>query len=136
MALTDIARTDALTAAPDTPVGDVAAAMRDRNEEFAVVLREGRPLGLLSAATIGREVGAGDVDVASRSAADLLSGDPVTVRRSAGRAALVSLFERTGARRAIVTDETDEYAGVVDLDATVVDYGRELAAVLDLFEGR
>ena len=132
MSLADLLRADVTTAALDTPAADVAAALRDRDESFVVVLDEHRPAGVLSAADLGRAVG----DGASEAAAGDLATETETVRKSADRASLVSAFADTGARRLVVTDEAGDYVGVVSLDDLLAAYGREFTALLDLLADR
>ncbi|MFC6823847.1 CBS domain-containing protein [Halopelagius fulvigenes] len=126
-------RTDALTAAPETTVADAAAAMRTRDADVVVVVDEHRPLGLLTPETIGRAVVA-DEDVREMSVGDLVAEDPVTVRETADREALVRLFARRDVRAAIVVDDGDEYAGVVTFENLLAAYAREFDALLELTE--
>ena len=132
MSLTDLLRADVTTAAPDTPAADVAAALRDRDESFVVVLDEHRPAGVLSAADLGRTVGDG---AAEATAGDLVT-ETETVGESTDRAALVSAFADTGARHLVVTDDAGDYVGVVSLDDLLAAYGREFTALLDLLADR
>ncbi len=127
MSLTDLARTDVTTAAPDTAAADVAAVLRDRDESFVVVLDEHRPVGTLSAADLGRAVG----DGASATRAGDLVTETATVRASADRETLVSVFAESGARRVVVEDDAGDYVGVVTLGGLLAEYGRELTALLD-----
>jgi CBS domain-containing protein len=133
--LADLTRTDVLTAAPDTAVGEITAAMRDQAEELVVVLDEQRPLGILTAADVGRAFVAGE-SLADRRADDLLDGEPVTVPATAEREQLVSTFDDESVERVLVVDEAGDFVGVVDLFDALVQYGRELEAVFDLLEGR
>ena len=128
MSLTDLVRTDVTTAAPDTPADAVAATIRDRDEAFVVVLDEHRPVGVLSAADLGRAVG----DGASQAAAGDLVTETATIRASADRGALVSVFADSNARHVVVEDDAGEYVGVVALDDLLTQYGREFTAALDL----
>jgi CBS domain-containing protein len=125
--------TDVLTAAPDTTVADVARAFRESDDDVCAVLDEGRPLGLVTAADLGRAVRPGE-ELAARSVADLLADDPVTIQRSADRSALLSLFEAADARHVVVLEADGTFAGVATLDAVVGAYGRELTAVLELLD--
>ncbi|ELZ33942.1 signal-transduction protein containing camp-binding and cbs domains [Halogeometricum pallidum JCM 14848] len=129
--LDELLRTDAPTAAPDTPVADVAAAMRRRGDDAVVVLDEDRPRGVVTPATLGRAVVAGD-DLSEELVGELLEGDPVTVRRVATRADLVTLFGREGVREAVVVDDADQYVGIVTFDHVLAAYAREFDALLDL----
>ena len=128
MTLTDLARTDVTTAAPDTSTAAVAATLRERGESFVVVLDEHRPVGVLSAADLGRAVGEG---AAEATAADLVTGTE-TIRASADREALISVFADSDSRYVVVEDDAGDYAGVVALDDLLTAYGREFTALLDL----
>jgi CBS domain-containing protein len=132
MPIVDITQTSVVTAGPDTPVGDVTRAMRERDLECVVVVAENEPLGLLSPADIGRAYVEG-TDLGRVTAGELLSGEPVTVRASADLSTFVGLLGDTGARRAIVVDD-DGFVGVVTLDDALAQYGRELTRVLDLLD--
>lgn len=129
--LGDLTHTDALTASPDTTVADAATAMRTRGTDTVVVVDEQRPLGLVSPETIGRAVVA-DEDVRAMPVESLLDGDPVTIRETADREALVRLFSRRGVRAAILVDDGDAYTGVVTFDDLLATYAREFDAVLEL----
>lgn len=132
MPIVDITRTTVVTAGPDTPVGDVTRAMRERDLDYVVVLAENDPRGLLSPADIGRAYVAG-TDLGSVTAGELVSGDPLTVEASADLSTFVGLLGDTGAQRAIVVDE-DGFVGVVTLDDALAQYGRDLTQVLDLLD--
>ena len=132
MPVTDFARTDVPTAAPDTPVGDVAAAMRDRDVALVAVLDEDRPVGLLSAADIGLAFVAGE-DLAARSAVEV-AVDPVTIPASADLSTLVSTFEDEDVGRVAVVDDGGGFVGVATLEDAVRQYGRDLTSVLRLLE--
>jgi CBS domain-containing protein len=132
MPIVDITRTTVVTAGPDTPVGEVTRAMRERDLEYVVVLAENDPRGLLSPADIGRAYVAG-TDLGSVTAGELVSGDPLTVEASADLSTFVGLLGDTGARRAIVVDD-DGFVGVVTLDDALAQYGRDLTQVLDLLD--
>ncbi|SFH03309.1 CBS domain-containing protein [Halopelagius inordinatus] len=129
--LGDITRTDALTASPDTTVADAAAAMRTRDADIVAVVDEQRPLGLVSPATIGRAVVA-DEDVRAVPVGTLLDDDPVTIRETADREALLRLFSRRDVRAAVLVDERDAYVGVVTFEDLLATYAREFDALLEL----
>lgn len=131
--LGDITRTDALTASPDTTVADATAAMRTRDADIVAVVDEQRPLGLVSPATVGRAVVA-DEDVRAKPVGSLLDDEPVTIRETADREALLRLFSRRGVRAAILVDDDDAYAGVVTFEDLLATYAREFDALLDLVD--
>lgn len=134
MPLSDFARTDVVTAAPTTSVGDVSAAMRERDVSLVALLEESRPVGLLTAADIGRAYVAGE-NLDDRAADDVLAEEPLVVSASADLSTLVSEFRDTGQRHAMLVDADGVFEGVVTLGDALVQYGRDLETVLSLFDG-
>jgi CBS domain-containing protein len=128
--LTDIVRTDILTAAPDTTVDEIVAAMRTRGRSVVVVLDEQRPIGLVSAADVGLAVGTDDL--ADRPVSTLVD-DPVTIRERASRAGLLSRFRETGTERLVVVDDGDEFVGCVSRRDLLATYADEFDALFALF---
>jgi CBS domain-containing protein len=131
--LRDMNRADALTAAPDTPVADVTAAMRAHGRAVVAVVDEQRPVGVVTLETVGRAVVA-DEDVRTLPVASLVDDDPVTIRETADREALLRLLARRGVRTAVLVDESDAYAGVVAFEDLLATYAREFDALLELVE--
>lgn len=131
--LRDMNRTDALTAAPDTPVADVTTAMRAHGRDVVAVVDEQRPVGVVTLETVGRAVVA-DEDVRTLPVASLVDDDPVTIRETADREALLRLLARRDVRTAILVDESDAYAGVVAFEDLLATYAREFDALLELAE--
>ncbi|WP_101294015.1 CBS domain-containing protein [Halegenticoccus soli] len=132
MPLSDIMRTDAVTASPETAVGDIAAAMRESDLPFVAVLDEQRPIGLLTPADVGRAYVAGE-DLDAKTAADLVE-EPLAVPATGDLSMLLAEFEATGERRAVVVDEAGSFAGVVTLEDALVRLGRDLETALSLFD--
>jgi CBS domain-containing protein len=131
MPISEFADTDVVTAAPDTPIDAVTGAMRTQGVEVVVVLDEERPVGLLTAADIGRAYVAGDL--ADRPAVEI-AADPPRIPATADLSRLVAEFADAGERRAIVVDADGAFAGVVTLDDALAQYGRDLERVLDLLD--
>lgn len=129
--LTDVARTDVLTAAPDTTVAEAVAAMRAHDRPLVVVLDEQRPLGLVSAADVGLAVDT-VADLPSAAVVDV-ADEVVTIRERASRAGLLSRFRETDADRLVVVDDGEEFVGVVSRWDLVGTYAEELDALLALF---
>jgi CBS domain-containing protein len=130
--LADVARTDVLTAAPDTPAADLAAAMRRRDGTLVAVLDEDRPVGVVTAARIGLAV-AEDAAVADRPAADLVPAEPPTIRADADLRALVATLADEGLVPVTVVDGDGGFVGVVTAEDALAASGRDLTALLGLF---
>jgi CBS domain containing-hemolysin-like protein len=133
MSITDLTRTDVLTAAPTTAVADLVEAMRADDADLVVVLEEDRPLGVVSAADLGRAVVAGE-DLTGSTAADLTATDPFSVRESVAREDLLAEFVDAEAAYAVVVDDGGRFAGVVTREDLLATYGRELTTILSLFD--
>jgi CBS domain-containing protein len=133
MSLIDILDRDVITAAPETAVGDITAAMRDHDVSVVAILREGRPVGLLTDADIGRAFIAGE-RLDGKTAADLLAGAPLTIRATADLSTLVAELAEEDARRAMVTDDRGNFEGIVTLEGALVQYGEDLERILRLFD--
>jgi CBS domain-containing protein len=129
--VSDIVRTDVLTAAPDTTVAQATRAMHTHDAPFVVVLDEQHPLGVLSAADVGLALDTTDA-LAERPVADLVT-EPVTIRDRASRAGVISRFHETGAERLVVVDAGDEFVGVVSRRDLLTTYADELDSLFGLF---
>jgi CBS domain-containing protein len=129
--LTDLVRTDVLTAAPDTTVDQAVEAMRTRGRSLVVVLDEQHPLGLVSAADVGLAVGE-TADLPTRPIVDL-AVDPVTIRERASRDGLLSRFRETGEERLVVVDDGDEFVGCISRRDLLATYADEFGALFELF---
>jgi CBS domain-containing protein len=133
MTIADITRTTVATAAPHTRVADVAAAMRDRDDDLVAVLDEETPLGLVSAADLGRAYVAGE-DLDDRPVAELLPATTLTVPTSTDLSTFVARLADEDVRRAVVVDDDGGFVGVATFEAALAAYARDLGYVLDLLE--
>ena len=129
--LSDLARTDPLTAAPDTPVEDVVTAMRTHDESLVVVLDEQVPLGVVSSHDIGLAVGTREA-LSTAPASDIVRSTP-TIRERASRAGLLSRFRETGVETLVVVDDAEEFVGVVSRRDLLSTYTDEFDALFSLF---
>jgi CBS domain-containing protein len=129
--ISDIARTNVLTAAPHTTVGQAIDAMRTHGAQYVVVLREQSPVGVLSAADVGFAL---DAETAL---SELLVSELVTptrtIRANASREGLLSRFREIGDEHLVVVDGGDEFVGVVSRRDLLAVYADELSALFDLF---
>lgn len=131
MSVKDIARPNVVTAAPDTPVRDIAGVLGTENVGCVVIVEEARPVGLLTDRTIALAVGR-EEDAGSLVARDLMGDDLVTVNSGTDVLELVETMEAEGVRRVPVVDDAGNLDGVVSLDDVLVHLGREFAAVAEL----
>ena len=131
MSVKDIARPNVVTAAPDTPVRDIAGVLGTENVGCVVIVEEARPVGVLTDRGIALAVG-GDGDAGSLVARDLMGDDLVTVNSGTDVFDLVETMEVEGVRRIPVVDDAGNLDGIVSLDDVLVHLGREFANVAEL----
>jgi CBS domain-containing protein len=131
MPVTDLARSDVVTADLETPVPDLAERMADENVGSIVITEGDEPLGIVT-----------DRDLAVRALTDaaptdlvaenVLSEDLVTVPADAGFYEATELMSEHGVRRLPVTDGGD-LVGIVtadDLHELLADEQEQFADVI------
>jgi len=131
MPVTDLARSDVVTADPETPVPDLAARMADENVGSIVITEGDEPVGIVT-----------DRDLAVRALTDaaptdlvaenVLSEDPVTIPAAAGFYEATELMSEHGVRRLPVTNNGD-LVGIVtadDLHELLADEQEQFADVI------
>jgi len=133
MTVADLMRKEVVTTSPETPVNEVATAMRDENVGSAVVVEDNIPAGLVTDRDIAVRVAADQLDPAAMPAENIMTEDPVTVDVDTGVFELCSRMCEEGVRRMPVVDD-GELAGIITLDdLTVLLTGelRNLAGVIE-----
>ena len=134
MTVTDLMRDVVVTAAPDTPISDLAGQMRDGGVGSVVVVDgDVRPTGIVTDRDITVEAVARGRDPESVLAGDVMTPDPVTVDQDTGVRELCTAICEAGVRRMPVVDDTGGLTGLVTLDDLVVLLAQEqndLAAVI------
>jgi len=133
MSLDDLMRTEVVTTAPETPVDEVAAMMRDDNVGSVVVVSDGAPVGLVTDRDIAVRVAADGEDPSTLTAEAAMTPDPVTVDDDIGVFDLCTVMCDHEVRRMPVTDD-GELVGIVTLDDLLVLLTAELgnlAGVID-----
>ena len=132
MTVRQISRTDVVTAEPDTPVPDLAATMREQRIGSVVVTEDETPVGLVTDRDIGLGVWAYD-DPASVTAAEVMTGDLVTVDAETGIYDALQTAAEANVRRLPVVDDEELY-GIVTLDDFVVLLSGEFDSVADVIQ--
>lgn len=131
----DIARTDVVTAEPDTPIATVVAEMAERNVGSVVIVEEDTPVGIVTDRGVALALET-TPDVAEREAEYLLTEDLLT--GSADMSVLDALHRMAdaGVRRLPIVDEEGGLQGIVTIDDVLVMLGQEFADVTRVVEGQ
>ena len=98
---------------PDTDVGEAARILRDENVGSLPVVRDGRVTGIVTDRDLAIRVLAEGRDPGSTRVADVVSGDPVTVRADQGLDEALRLMAHHQLRRLIVVEDSDRLVGIL-----------------------
>jgi CBS domain-containing protein len=134
MTVSDLMRTDVVTAVPDTPAKELAARMRDENVGSVVVEEGGAPVGIVT----DRDLAVGPFldgdDPAATPAEAVMTSDPATVAADTGVMELCDQMYGAGVRRMPVVDDDGSLAGIVTLDDLTVLLTTELVDLAGIIE--
>lgn len=98
---------------PDTDVGEAARILRDENVGSLPVVRDGRVTGIVTDRDLAIRVLAEGRDPGSTRVADVVSGDPVTVRADQDLDEALRLMAHHQLRRLVVVEEGDRLVGIL-----------------------
>lgn len=98
---------------PDTDVGEAARILRDENVGSLPVVRDGRVTGIVTDRDLAIRVLAEGRDPGSTRVADVVSGEPVTVRADQGLDEALRLMAHHQLRRLIVVEDSDRLVGIL-----------------------
>lgn len=132
MPIEDLARSDVVTAQPDTPVTELARRMEDENVGSVVITEGDTPVGIvtdrdLTLRTLGDEDGSFE-----QTASDVMTDDLCTIDRDGGFYEATRLMSEWGVRRLPVTEGGD-LVGIIsvdDLTELLADENQRLADVV------
>ncbi len=118
-----------VSAALDDTVFDVACRMRDKHVGCVVVVRDGRPVGMLTDRDIVLRVVAEGLDARSVLVSSIVTYDAATVLRTDGFETAVRKMREHAVRRLPIVDENGCVTGIVTADDLIGLLGRELSAL-------
>lgn len=133
MTVETIARSDVVTARPTTPIETVAERMREEQVGSVLVVEDDRPVGIVTDRDIGLGIW-GRADPSETTAADLMSGDPVTIDPDTEVYEALVTARDAKVRRLPVTED-GELVGIVSLDDVIVLLAGELDEVSNVIQG-
>lgn len=116
-----------VTAELDEPVSAAAKKLRDQHVGCLVVVRKGRPYGILTDRDVAVRVVADGRDPDATRVSEIATLDPIVVRDIEGVATAAARMREHGVRRLPVVDEAGALRGMVTADDLVGLLGRELA---------
>jgi CBS domain-containing protein len=126
MVVADIATVGVVTASPDTSAEVLVELMADKDVGSVVVVRNDRPVGVVTDRDLLLDVFAESADPTEVTAGDVMSVPPVTVGADEDVAAASTLMRRHEVRRLPVVDEDAEVVGIVTFDDVMRLVGAEV----------
>jgi len=133
MPIEDLARTEVVSASPETSVPELAQQMRDENVGSVVVTNDNSPTGIVTDRDLTTRVLAEETAPADQTADDVMSTDLCAVSPDAGFYRAAQVMSENGVRRLPVCDENDELVGIItadDLTELLADENQQLASVI------
>jgi CBS domain-containing protein len=115
MPIEDLARSDAVTAAPDTPVAELAAIMNEEHVGSVVITEDETPVGIVTDRDLTVRVLGEGVDPTDLTAEDVMTSDLHTAEPDAGFYEAVTRMADRGIRRLPVC-EGDTLVGIITAD--------------------
>ncbi|WP_138006483.1 CBS domain-containing protein [Halalkalirubrum salinum] len=115
MPIEDLARSDAITAPPETPVTDLATIMAEEKVGSVVITNGNTPVGIVTDRDLTVRILGEQADLASQTAEDVMTTDLCTAEPDAGFYEAASLMAEHGVRRLPVC-KGDSLVGIITAD--------------------
>lgn len=125
MAVIDIARTNVVTATPDTPVAAVVRRIHDEEVAGLVIVDDDKPVDMVTARDLLRAVLDDEFDAENTPVEEFIDGDIATIEADEGMYDTVEVMSEQGIRRLPVVED-GELVGIISTSDVVVLLGMEL----------
>jgi CBS domain-containing protein len=128
----DLARSDVVTARPETPVIDIVDTMETEDVGSVVITEGDTAVGIITDRDLTLRSLGKKADPTEQPVKDVMTSDLITIDRDAGFYEATRLMSEYGIRRLPVREEND-LVGIVtadDLTELIADEKQQLAAVL------
>jgi len=132
MPINDLARSDTVTAGPETPVVELAATMDEESVGSVVITTDGAPVGIVTDRDLTVRVLGAETAPATLTAADVMTTELCTIESAAGFYEATSLMAEHGVRRLPVC-EGETLVGIItadDLTELLADEQQQLGDVV------
>lgn len=124
---------EVITENRDTPVSDLAETLESENVGAVTITEDDTPVGIVSDRDLALVINEND-DVASLTADDVMTEDPVTLREDEEAIEISRIIGEHGVRRIPIVDENDTLTGIVTLDDLIAIIGEQLDNISDTIE--
>ena len=128
MGVIDIARTNVVTATPETPVAEVIRRLHQHSVGGLVVVDGDRPLDMITDRDLTMALLEENFDAEQEPIRDFIDGDTPVIAAETGIYETIEILSERGVRRTILVED-DELAGIISISDIVVLLGMELQLV-------
>ena len=128
MGIIDIARTNVVTADPDTPIADVVRRIHNKSVGGLVVVDDDEPLDMVTDRDLTMALLDDQLDPETTPVREFVSDDTPVLPADTGIYETIEHLSEHGVRRAILVDD-GELAGIISISDIVVLLGMELQLI-------
>ncbi len=133
MPIHDLARTEVVTASPDTSVPELATQMHEENVGSVVITNDAHPVGIVTDRDIAMRVAANGNHPNDHTAEDVMSSDLCLADENGGFYDAAQMMSENGVRRLPICNDNGELTGIItadDLSELLADEHQQLASVI------
>ena len=134
MTIRDLVRTDIVTASTDQSAGNLATLMSEENVGSVVIVKERRPVGIVTDRDLTVKVLKERADPRAVTASDVMTPGPVTAGMDDGVFDVIRAMRNAPARRMPVVSDDGTIAGIITLDDLLVLLADELQGLATVVE--
>lgn len=132
MPIDDLARSEVITANPETPVPEIATTMESEGVGSVIITEGDEPVGIVTDRDLTLRVLSDGLDPTSLTAEDVMTEDLHTIERTAGFYDAATMMSDHGIRRIPVCNG-DTLVGIItadDITELLADENQHLATVI------
>ncbi|MFO0662912.1 MAG: CBS domain-containing protein [Polyangiaceae bacterium] len=127
-------RHEVVTCTVEEPVEDIAKKLATSHVGCVVLVREGRPIGVLTDRDLVIRVVAAGKSAKTTRASDVVTYDPFVIEENAGVAGALRAMRSHGVRRLPIVDDEGMLVGIVTTDDLMTLYGQRLFELAQCIE--
>lgn len=136
MSLAKICKKPIVTISDDASLINAALAMKQNNIGDVIVIKNDKPVGILTDRDIVIKVAANDVAFADIKVSDVMSGQLLLLKAEQEVKEAINAMREKGVRRAPVIDEQNKLIGIATVDDLLILLAGELKELSDIVAGQ
>lgn len=133
MPIQDLARTEVISASPETTVPELANQMHEENVGSVIITNDNHPVGIVTDRDLAMRVVANGNHPNDHNAEDVMSSDLCLADENEGFYGAAEMMSENGVRRLPICNDEGELTGIItadDLSELLADEHQQLASVI------